>query len=119
MLTSFLRFRYLLVRLLTCPIPYLKSNVPFIGGRSFVEIGAIVAVLVMTMVVFIKIGEEEELGLLTDWIFAVTVVLGLRNNILSILFGVSFERAIYFHKWVAIAALVAMVIQSINLFVTF
>jgi len=98
-------------------MPFIKSDTPFIGGRSVVEIAAVFTIIIMTVVVFsVFVSDEraEELGFITDWTFAATVVLGFRNNVLSILFGISFERAINFHKWFAIAALIAMMIHGID-----
>lgn len=88
--------RYWCMRLVSCPVPGIKASVPIIGGRTLVEI-ICVAILIL-MAVSLALPSNQGAGHYGDFFGAATTVLGLRNNILQILFGISYERALYWHK---------------------
>jgi predicted ferric reductase len=114
-LTSWARkvrhMRFLLIRALSCPVPGLSSKtVPLIGGRTGLEI--IVCIIIAAAVVaFSLVGDAG--SVLAASIF-VAVILGLRTNVLEIVFGVSFERALYYHKWFGSLVLAIMVIHILQ-----
>jgi predicted ferric reductase len=100
-MTGVLRFyergRYLLVRAFGCPMPGLSSFIPFIGGRTAFE----VIVFIFSFFACISKAVEDAEGVAgqtMDKLIFVTVMLAMRNNPLMIVFGMSFERAIYVHK---------------------
>jgi predicted ferric reductase len=113
--SSIKNFRYLVVRLISCPIPFIRNDIPIIGGKSFIETAALFLIIIITVIVcFGKKKDAQSLGHIADGLFAATVVLGLRNNVLTFLFGISFERALSYHKWFAIAACVATIFHGIS-----
>jgi NADPH oxidase len=108
--------RYLIVRIISCPLPFITNYIPIIGGKSAVEILSIFALIIITLAVCLATGKDGiAIGNIADGIFGATIVLGLRNNLLTLLFGISFERALSYHKWFAIAGMLAMIIHGISL----
>jgi NADPH oxidase len=55
------------------------------------------------------------MGRISDYAGAVTMAFGLRNNVLNFLFGISFERAIFWHKVTAIVFIITAAIHGILL----
>jgi NAD(P)H-flavin reductase len=98
--------RYYIIRTIGCPVPFLPASVPVIGGRSFIEIFLSAAVIALG--VLISGGS----GAIADYICAVTILLSMRYNILTVLFGISFERAIWWHKVFAVTAIIAVGVHS-------
>ena len=104
---SFYKARYLTIRHLTCPVPYLPHSFPIIGGKSVLECSYFFLALIL-LVVFCRIDGEGAMadthasGWFTGAFGALTVLLALKNNIASIMFGISFERALFYHKFSAI-----------------
>lgn len=110
--SSWISFRYLVVRALTCPVPCLPMKISFIGGKSFIEIVALIVTFGITIKFSLKTSSSA--GYVADYLGGVLVLCGMRNNVLTVLFGVSFERALYFHKFVALAMVAAMTIHGIG-----
>lgn len=98
--------RYIIIRTVSCPVPFLTNDVPLIGGRSFAELLIMVA---MAALFFVTAGS----GSTESIICAMLVLFGLRNNVLAAIFGVSFERALYFHKWSGILAISVVIIHAV------
>ena len=88
--------RYWCMRLVSCPVPGLKASVPIIGGRTLVEV-ICVAVLIF-MAISLALPSNQGAGHYGDFFGAATTILGLRNNLLQVLFGISYERALFWHK---------------------
>lgn len=98
--------RYVIIRAISCPVPFLRSSIPIIGGRTSVEILCIVALFGL---VFSLSGTS---GAVADYLGAVVIILAMRNNILSILLGISYERGLFWHKVVAVAAVIQVGLHS-------
>eukprot|EP00388_Colpodella_angusta_P001400 GDKJ01004485.1.p1 GENE.GDKJ01004485.1~~GDKJ01004485.1.p1 ORF type:complete len:568 (-),score=40.25 GDKJ01004485.1:1338-3041(-) len=98
---GFYRARYWFIRHTTCPIPFLPARFPVIGGRSLLEILLIMLFIAVTAYVGAT-TDAESLGSLASSLGAIAVVLGFRNNILTLVFTVSFERALFWHKLISI-----------------
>lgn len=104
--------RYFLVRFLSCPTPGLRNSIPIIGGRTVPELIVILGIPAVTIGYFIKGAVAPET--LADYAGFVAVILGLRHNILGILFGISFERAVFYHKGVGLICFVFLLIHAIQ-----
>jgi hypothetical protein len=104
--------RYYLIRLMSCPVPYLSAKVPVIGGRTVVEIALM---LIVCIIVMQKACEDfKDAGKVLDYLLAVMVILGMRNNILTLMFGISYDRAIYVHKLMGVLSLAVTVVHALN-----
>lgn len=103
-------FRFFLIRLLSCPVPGLMSCVPIVGGRTVPELVIIFGVpLIALAIVF---GAKFDAGNMSDFMGMVAIALGLRHNFMAVLFGISFERAVYYHKGFALLCLLFLVIHG-------
>ncbi len=108
-----IKIRFWIVRFFTCPIPFLSMNDPFIGGKSFIELFGLAFVLAIS-INFCLSGGAKNAGHIADYLGGIMIVFGMRNNILSILFGVSFERALYFHKAFGFICMATTLIHGIG-----
>jgi NAD(P)H-flavin reductase len=95
--------RYWCIRLVSCAVPGIKSSIPIIGGRTLVEV--ICVLILAAMAVALSLPSNKTAGHYGDFFGAATTILGLRNNLLSILFGISYERALFWHKVMGCATL--------------
>jgi hypothetical protein len=84
--SSMLTVRYYIIRALGCPVPGLPAKFPIIGGRTFVELLLSLALLAIGA---IATGGS---GAIADYLCAATILLSMRYNILTFVFGLSFER---------------------------
>ena len=94
-----LHYRYLLVRLFGVPIPFLSNRIPILGGKTAADL--ICCILMITMSYYIPTLNITGLTFakVADYSFAMLVLCGLRSiNILNLALGISFERAIFYHK---------------------
>ena len=53
------------------------------------------------MAVFLALPDYKDAGTIGDVLGAVTTIFGLRNNILNVTLGISYERALFWHKIMA------------------
>lgn len=106
-LDDFRTWRYAQLRAIAIPVPCLPVKVPLIGGRSAAEL----LIMGFTALIFIILVFSQKSFL--DICIAICVVLALRNNILDLLFGISFERAIYFHRFFGVVACIMLWIHAI------
>ena len=107
------RIRYLLIRYLTCHVPFLPQCTPFLGGHSLLECIYLVVGTVI-LVSYCQIGANiQGSGSITQIAGVACVLLAYRNNIATIYFGISFERALYWHKVIAILALILSAIHTV------
>lgn len=106
------QLRYHCIRLISCPIPGLSNDFPVIGGRTFIEVVIIVSIFGLGAVLATSAGFEDS-GEIADVFCAVAVLFGLRNNILELVFGISFERALYWHKMVSFSAILITLYHSL------
>jgi NAD(P)H-flavin reductase len=84
-------------------VPGIKASVPIIGGRTLVEI--ICIVILCAMAAGLALPSNQGAGHYGDFFGAATTILGLRNNLLQIIFGISYERALFWHKVMGICTL--------------
>ena len=78
--------RYYVILAVGCPVPFLKSSVPVIGGRTVIELLGAAATITLGVMLAGTSGRSA------DYLCAITILLCMRNNILTLLFGLSFER---------------------------
>lgn len=102
--------RYWIIRFVSVPVPFLRSSVPIVGGKTFIEL--IVLGIAFAIGIMTALPDYANAGNIADYLGVVTVVVGFRNNILSGLLGISYERALFWHKAVGILALVVTIIHS-------
>ena len=55
----------------------------------------------------------EGAGNLGDFFGAITTIFGLRNNLLNVIFGISYERALFWHKAMGGATIVVIAIHAL------
>eukprot|EP01038_Epipyxis_sp_PR26KG_P008087 gene8087-10955_t len=107
--------RYSIIRATSVPAPFVgKNSVYLIGGRSIIELLVIIAVFVVVLGMF-TIGKDGSAnGRVTDFVMAATVIISLRNNILSVLIGMGYERVLLFHKSLAVLAVCCMITHGVS-----
>lgn len=111
LLSSFYRFRYWAIRYLTCPIPFVKNSIPIIGGKSIFECLFILGTYGVLLGVCTKLDQSGS-GTLASIFAGLLVLLGLRNNVATVFFSISFERALFWHKVFAFLALGLSIIHG-------
>lgn len=94
-------FRYWIIRKLSCPVRCLPAKTPVIGGRSFLELAIICLAYGIILAITSK-ADTGGSGSITSAIGGICVLLGLRHNVFTMVFAISFERALYWHKLAAI-----------------
>jgi hypothetical protein len=99
--------RYRIVRFFSCPCPGLQSWVPIFGGRTIIEVLAAVVIIACFA------GISAQGGTTAEIISLAAVIFGMRNNVLYYLLGISFERALYWHKACGTAAIVTVIVHGI------
>lgn len=90
--------RYLIVRTVSVPIPFLSHHLSILGGKTAVELGIIIFVSTFAI-------SGAGSGKYNDIMSALLVLLSMRFNVLTAVFGISFERALFWHKFVALVAI--------------
>ena len=107
------RIRYLLIRYLTCPVPFLPQNTPIFGGHSLLECIYLVIGTVI-LIAYCQIGADiKGSGNIAQIAGVSCVLLGYRNNVATLYFGISFERALFWHKVTAILVLILSAIHTV------
>lgn len=104
------KFRYALIRASSLPVA-VPSKFPVLGGKNIIEVGVMLLIFAAGIAVTLGSGEEGS-GSVASWIAGFGVLLGLRNNPLTLVFGISFERALFWHKLVCILAISLSVIHG-------
>jgi predicted ferric reductase len=107
-----LTWRQYFIRLLFFPVPGLDHSIPVIGGKSAFEMA--IAVLALVLCILLSIPEAGTAGTIANFIGALVVTLGLRNNILYAFFGLTFERALFWHKFFAMVMICAIIIHGVG-----
>eukprot|EP01038_Epipyxis_sp_PR26KG_P009358 gene9358-12608_t len=115
MMSILTALRYSIIRTTSVPAPLIgKSSVYLIGGRSMIELLVIIAVFIVVLGMF-TIGKDGSVsGRTTDFVMAATVLISLRNNVLSVLIGMGYERALLFHKSLAVLAVCCMITHGVS-----
>lgn len=84
------------MRLVSCPVPGLKASFPIIGGHTLIEL--LCFLMLVLMAISLAMPDNKDAGEIGDLFGAATTIFGLRNNLLHVLFGISYERALFWHK---------------------
>ena len=105
-------YRIQLIRAVSIPALCNTNNIPLIQGRTSTEILFVICLATGIIGVSVVIGPSGS-GTVLDIVIAITVLLGLRHNILSLLLGIPFERAIAAHKILGIAMIGVLVIHAL------
>jgi hypothetical protein len=107
------KFRYWVIRSLTCYIPYVPQWLT--GGKSLLEI-ILMELAFMLFIITIQGYDGSSSGHLVADIGCLMIIFALRNNILTFLFGISFERALLWHK---AAARLTIILAFIHAYINF
>lgn len=106
--------RYKVIRQLSFPMPLLSSNVPFLGGKTVPEVAVIVLVAIIFLVVACR-GSLGTSGTAAQLLASAAILGSLRIlNVYSIIFGISFERAIFWHKSMVALFVACIVVHSVT-----
>jgi len=101
--------RYAIIRnMLSGPV---LCNIPFIGRRNCLE-WLFLLILAALIGAGISAGGEGS-GSVASILGAVLIVCGLRYNVLGFFAGISFERALFWHKGLAVATLLVSLYHGI------
>lgn len=90
-------FKYLAIRYVFSPVSSFGMTVPIIGGKSAAEIIILVGSFLLALGVTLT-SETEGSGKCADYVGMSVVLLGLRNNALTLLFDIPWEHALTYHK---------------------
>lgn len=58
------------------------------------------------------LSDFEEAGVVADYLMTLTILFGFRNNAVTYLLGMSFERVLYWHKMIAVLTVVVTIIHA-------
>lgn len=108
---SYVPWRYSVIRFLSCPVSGLPSNIPIIGGKTYIELVYIVLLGVLGVLIAVLDGTKDA-GHVADIFGCAAVIFGLRSNLLNAVLGISYERALFWHKLVSYIALVVTVYHA-------
>jgi hypothetical protein len=106
--------KYTFLKLFSVPTPWLVNSIPIFGGRTLFELFVMAGSAAVVISLGIQLGGLKA-GVITDSVFAVLILFGLRHNILNILFGLSFERALFFHKILLFLGLASATVHGVAL----
>lgn len=101
-------FRARIIRFLAVPTPGLRNSIPILGGRTVIEILLFCAAFVIT-IYFAATSSAINAANISG---LVCILLALRYNVLLLLFNLSFERALFWHK---VLALVFIAVTSVHI----
>ena len=107
--------RYRLIRFLTCKVPFLPQWIT--RGKSLLELILLELTFLIVMITIQKRDSLSSGGLTAD-VACFMVLFALRNNVLTIVFGISFERAIQYHIFFARLTIVCGLIHAMTNFNT-
>jgi hypothetical protein len=96
-------FRYVVLRSLSLPTPCLKSSIFFVGGKSLIEVIFIVCLLLVCFAY-----PSMNAGVVTSALGGGIILSAFRHNINTYIFGISFERALFYHKIATLLYLASM-----------
>lgn len=88
-------FRYWVIRSLTCYITFLPHWLT--GGKSLLEI-IFMELAFILLIMIIQGYDSHSSGELVADIGCLMILFALRNNVLTLIFGISFERALQWHR---------------------
>ena len=102
--------KYPIIRLISCHVPFIPSSTPLIGQKTLIEL--LIICLLLAVGIHLCLAQSYSAGLFADLAYFFTVLVGLRHNLFAILFNVSFERAVQWHKLIAMVGYTYMIIHA-------
>eukprot|EP01038_Epipyxis_sp_PR26KG_P007873 gene7873-10688_t len=96
------KLRYWVIRYLARPCPW---YLPIIGNKSVLELLFLGVLYAIGTYICIRVGALSA-GLVASFIAGISILCGCRNNLLTIILSISFERALYWHKVVAVSSII-------------
>lgn len=107
---KFYKLRYGLIRFLS--VGSVSAKTFIIGGKSFIEVLILLLIFGAGLFLTLTSGALGS-GSCASWVAGMGVLLGLRNNPLTLVFGISFERALFWHKFVCLCAIAFAIVHGI------
>ena len=103
----FKSIRFWVLRAFSTPVPLIPNSILIVGGRTIIEVVALIlfAATALSGMWGSYQSAAEKFG-------GITIILGFRNNILSGVFGISFERALFFHKCCSLLFILLMILHA-------
>jgi hypothetical protein len=111
-MSTYQRIRYFLIRLMSCPVPGLKANIPVLGACTLVDL--CLMAIVCSVVLSKSVHNFKKAGKVLDYLIAIMILISMRSNLLTILFGISFERVIYVHKLTGVLTMTVAGVHALN-----
>ena len=109
---GFYKTRYWMVRALTCHVTFLPEWAT--KGKSLLEILFIFATAAIVVCTSQAHLTSLTSGLLAEDFACFMIILALRNNIMTMLLGISYERAIQYHKAAGVIAVLLGISHMIH-----
>lgn len=114
MTSTLANLRYAVIRTLSCPVPFMPTWLPVIGGKTLPELVMVCFMTGIVVAMVLSSGEGESIGNIADYLGVILIAFALRKgNVLS-LFGISFERAIFWHKVVGGLTMFAVLLHGLR-----
>ena len=107
----YVTWRYEVIRFLSYPVAWIPCYLPIIGGKTYVELVYIFLLSVLGLLIAVLDGTKDA-GNVADIFGCAAVVFGMRSNLLNAVLGISYERALFWHKLVSYIALVITVYHA-------
>lgn len=101
-------FRAKVIQFFACPTPGLKNTIPLLGGRTVIELLGVIVVMALPIALAGAGGAIDAANVSG----LICILLALRFNYALKLLNLSFERALFWHKIMAIVFLVTMIIHA-------
>lgn len=92
-------------------MPGIKATVPIVGGRTLVEILCMLGLILIAAA--LALPDNKGAGRYSDFFGAATTILGLRNNLLQVIFGISYERALHWHRVMGCCTLAMIIFHAL------
>lgn len=110
MIKSIDTFRYKLFRSICCS----KSiyYIPFIGVLSVAELLGVGLIIIIMLAVTINVETEESGSKLVNAVIASTIF-AIRNNVITLFLGISWEKALLFHKALSFAIFLGILAHGV------
>ena len=107
-------FRYLVIRALSFPVPGLVNSIPIFGGRTVLEFLLFSGGIILLILFGCKNGFTT--GVSAEFIGAFMTIAAMRKfTLYTCLFGISFERALFWHKIGAMLFMAVVLIHAIQI----
>lgn len=105
------KIRYSVTRIISYPFPGFAAWIPYIGGKTSAQTliccsGALLSIF------YSLLDTEHKGGKMTDITLAIVVALSMRKNMMTFLFGISYERTIFWHMSVAFLTALLMLLHG-------